>query len=133
MTLYQITEAGIFSLGAVSECEILEPENAHQVFGGAYHVYSFHVRAKFDPGDNLTTVGGATAQVANPYSTGNIISQTMTKETGDPTDFFYKTTSKITFGGSVALPDPTFAIAIANATFVTTELKQDESEPTDIS
>jgi hypothetical protein len=127
MSHFKITHDGIFTLTSVEEISVVDP--THMTFPAPpapaqYHVYSFHVKAKIDPGISLTSVVSPVASAVTP---SGIISQPMQKISGDPTNFFYKTTAPISFGGGVAYTLP--IVATVKATFITTETVSGEGAP----
>lgn len=127
MSYFKVTSGGIFSLTSAEEVEIVDKVHSQIPPTGTpmYHVYSFHVKAKFDPGSLLTMVSNPIASAPTPFG---VISQPMLKISGDPTDFYYKTASPISFGGPTPYALP--ITATAKATFVTTETISADSAPT---
>ena len=94
----------------------LTEDHTHEV-QGPYHIYKFHVRAKF-------VVPTSGAQVTNPKAHAawgtSSTSQDMAKvNLGDPTDRWWKTTAKIT----IFAPQGTVVSVFVDATVITTEIQ----------
>lgn len=117
----QFKDGAFFRIDSVEDTIVEDVD--HQVFG-AFHIYSFHVRAKFVvPGANTTVTNPkAHAAYTSSGSTTNM-DKPMTKiDPANAVDRWWKTTEKFTIAGGPNLPGTVISV-FADAAFVTSELQ----------